>query len=114
MESQLLSCLLKQKWRLLRAISHGLELPFDSNLSVSEAAEHVSSYLLDDHALAAQWEVLSREGRSAWRALLEAEGVLRREDFCRRFGSIRPYLFWRPGDPPAPWRRPQSPAEEII
>ena len=114
MESRLLPCLLAQKWYLLRAITRAIGVPFDSNLSVAEAAERLHARLLDPGVLDNQWRTLSQEGRSAWFALLEAGGAMRREDFIRRFGALPPYTPWRSDAPQSPWQDPQSPAEEIL
>ena len=114
MSTQLLACLLAQKWYLLRAITQALGLPFDSNLSVAEAAGRLHDHLLGKGGLASQWETLSQEGRSAWRTLLESEGEMRREAFVRRFGDLPPYTPWRSGAPQTPWQDAPSPAQEIV
>lgn len=112
--TDLLSCLQAQKWHFLRAVARAHELPFDSNLTLLQAAERLHAFLMGDEVFFTLWPALSAEAQAALVALLEAGGHLPREDFVYRFGAVRSYRPWRSDAAPAPWATPRSPAEEVI
>ena len=107
-------CLTAQSLRHLEAIHRARGLAFDTHLPKSLVIEQLTERLREPETTRAAWHALSAEARAALTALLEAGGHLPREDFIYRFGAVRPYRPWQPGDPRAPWESPQSPAEEIV
>jgi hypothetical protein len=110
---KLRGCLLQQTWRTLRAIARVRKLPFDDHLPKQDSASRLAQHLVEPDSLLQVLSGLSLEAQAALRALIEADGQMRREVFTARFGSIRPYKPWRDDAPPAPWENPASPAEEL-
>jgi hypothetical protein len=114
MATDLLSCLQAQRWHFLRSLARANGWPFDSNLSLAQAANHLGALLSRGATFPDLWSALSAEARSALVALLEAGGYLPQEEFVHRFGPVRRYRPWRPDASPAPWEAPQSPAEAVV
>jgi hypothetical protein len=106
-------CLQQYPWRTLKAIFRAYNLPFTPLPDKPTLCTRLAAVILEPERLQATWHALSSETQAALRALSEADGLMRREVFTARFGSIRPYKPWRDDAPPAPWESPASPAEEL-
>lgn len=110
---ELHTCLQQHPWRTLKAIFRVYDLPFTPSPDKPTVCARLVAAITEPERLQATWQALSAEAQAALRALAEADGLMRREVFTARFGSIRPYKPWRDDAPPAPWENPASPAEEL-
>jgi len=106
-------CLQQLPWRTIAAIAQAQALPYTHRHDKPTICARLAAAIIEPERLPATWRALSPEAQAALRALIEADGQMRREVFTARFGSIRPYKPWREETPPAPWENPASPAEEL-
>jgi hypothetical protein len=103
----------EQTWRRLRATAYAHQQPFDSQLTKREAANYILSLLTNRARVRSTVSSLPSDAEEALQTLLACGGEMAAERFVRAFGPIRPFRPWRDGSPPAPWRNPVSPGEQL-
>ncbi len=99
--------------RELGAVAHCYGLPFNNRQPKPRILTRLSDQLRAGQHLRRAYRTLSAEERDALRALQAAGGTIRRDQFTRDFGVIRPYRPWDVELPRQPWKQAASIAEKL-